>query len=81
RAAFEPPQVIVYGARPATTSVVSAGDLVLVAYEDPNTGGRPFISVAVSRTAGHTWAERFAASEGSMSAERPLVRVRGDDVA
>ncbi len=81
RAAFEPPQVIVYGERPATTSVVSAGDLVLVAYEDPNTGGRPFVSVAVSRTAGHTWDERFAASEGSMSAERPLVRVRGTDVA
>ena len=81
RAAFEPPQVIVYGDRPATTSVVSAGDLVLVAYEDPNTGGRPFISVAVSRTAGHTWDERFPASEGSMSAERPLVRVRGRDVA
>ncbi|GLC26644.1 sialidase family protein [Roseisolibacter agri] len=81
RAAFEPPQVIVYGERPATTSVVSAGDLVLVAYEDPNTGGRPFISVAVSRTAGHTWDERFAASQGSMSAERPLVRVRGRDVA
>ena len=81
RAAFEPPQVIVYGDRPATTSVVSAGDLVLVAYEDPNTGGRPFISVAVSRTAGHTWDERFPASQGSMSAERPLVRVRGRDVA
>ncbi|MGZ8412218.1 MAG: sialidase family protein [Gemmatirosa sp.] len=81
RAAFEVPQVIVYGERPATTSVVSAGDLVLVAYEDPNTGGRPFVSVAVSRTAGHTWEERFAASEGSMSAERPLVRVRGGEVA
>ncbi len=81
RAAFEIPQVIVYGERPATTSVVSAGDLVLVAYEDPNTGGRPFVSVAVSRTAGHTWDERFAASEGSMSAERPLLRVRGGDVA
>jgi hypothetical protein len=81
RAAFEPPQVIVYGDRPAATSVVSAGDLVLVAYEDPNTGGRPFVSLALSRTGGHTWAERFAASEGSMSAERPLVRVRAREVA
>ena len=81
RGPFEPPQVIVYGDRPATASVVSAGDLVLVAYEDPNTGGRPFISVAVSRTGGHTWDERFPASQGSMSAERPLVRVRGREVA
>jgi hypothetical protein len=81
RAAFEPPQVIVYGDRPSATSVASAGDRVLVAYEDPNTGGRPFVSIAVSRTAGHTWEERFAASSGSMSAERPLVRVRGPQVA
>ena len=81
RAPFERPQVIVYGERPAVTSVVSAGDLVFVAYEDPNTGGRPFISLALSRTAGHTWAERFAASEGSMSAERPILLVRDRQVA
>jgi hypothetical protein len=80
RAPFEVPQVIVYGDRAAATSVASAGDLVLVAYEDPNTGGRPFVSVAVSRTGGHTWEERVPASEGSMSAERPLVRLRGRDV-
>jgi hypothetical protein len=80
RAPFEPPQVIVYGDRPAATSIVSDGDRVLVAYEDPNTGGRPFISLALSRTAGHTWAERFAASEGSMSAERPRVALRSRDV-
>ncbi|MDF1505676.1 sialidase family protein, partial [Roseisolibacter sp. H3M3-2] len=81
RAAFEPPQVIVYGDRPAQTAVASAGERVLVAYEDPNTGGRPFVSLAVSRTAGHTWEQRFAASVGSMSAERPRVRLAGGRVA
>ena len=81
RAPFEVPQVVVYGDRPAATWVASEGDRVLVAYEDPNTGGRPFVSLAVSRTAGHTWEERFAASEGSMSAERPVVALRGGRVA
>lgn len=81
RAAFEPPRVIVYGDRPAATWVTSHNDLVLVAYEDPNTGGRPFVSLALSRSGGHTWDERFAASEGSMSAERPVVALRGTRVA
>ena len=74
RASFERPQAVVYGDRPAATSVASLGDLVVVAYEDPNTGGRPFVSLALSHTAGHSFAERFAASErSSMSAERPVV--------
>jgi hypothetical protein len=81
RAAFEVPQVIVYGDRPAATWVASEGDRVIVAYEDPNTGGRPFISLALSRTGGHTWNERVAASEGSMSAERPVVALRGPRLA
>jgi hypothetical protein len=82
RAPFEIPQVIVYGDRPAHTAVASEGDRVVVAYEDPNTGGRPFVSLALSRTGGHTWDERFAASEGgSMAAERPVVAVRGPRVA
>ena len=79
RAAFERPQAIVYGDRPAATSVASTGDLVVVAYEDPNTGGRPFVSLALSRTAGHSFAERFAASDGSStSAERPVVALTPD---
>jgi hypothetical protein len=79
RGPFERPQVIVYGDRPAATSVTSAGDLVVVAYEDPNTGGRPFVSVALSRTAGHSWAERVPVSERNVAAERPLVALRGAD--
>lgn len=82
RAAFERPQAVVYGDRPAATSVAAAGDLVVVAYEDPNTGGRPFVSLALSHTAGHSFAERFAASDGSsMSAERPVVAVADRRIA
>lgn len=82
RGPFERPQAVVYGDRPAATSVASAGDLVVVAYEDPNTGGRPFVSLALSHTSGHSFAERFAASEGSsMSAERPVVAVAKRRVA
>ncbi len=82
RAGFERPQVVVYGDRPAATSVASIGDLVVVAYEDPNTGGRPFVSLALSHTGGHSFAERFAASErSSMSAERPVVALTRRRVA
>lgn len=79
RGPFERPQVIVYGDRPAATSVTSAGDRVVVAYEDPNTGGRPFVSLALSRTAGHSWAERVPVSETNVAAERPVVALRGAD--
>ncbi len=82
RAGFERPQAVVYGDRPAATSVASSGDLVVVAYEDPNTGGRPFVSLALSRTGGHSFAERFAASErSSMSAESPAVALTRRRVA
>jgi hypothetical protein len=77
RGPFERPQAIVYGERPAATSVASAGDRVVVAYEDPNTGGRPFVSLALSRTAGHSWAERVPVSAGNVAAERPVVALRG----
>jgi hypothetical protein len=78
---FEPPHVIVYGDRMTPASVASDRDMVAVAYEDPNTGGRPYVSLALSRTAGHTWDERFAVSSDVETAERPGVALRGHDVA
>jgi hypothetical protein len=81
RAAFEPPQVVVYGDRPSAVSVASDGDLLAVAYEDPNTAGRPFVSLAISRTAGHTIAERLAVSGRSVASVRPAVAVRGRTLA
>jgi hypothetical protein len=77
RVRFEPPLVVVYGDRPSAVGVASDGDVVAVAYEDPNTAGRPFVSLAVSRTAGHTIDDRLAVSGRSMAAVRPAVAVHG----
>jgi len=78
---FELPQVIIYGDRVTRASVASDGNVVAVAYEDPNTSGRPYVSLALSRTAGHLWDERFAVSGDGESAERPGVVLRGREVA
>jgi hypothetical protein len=78
---FEGPFVIVYGDHVVPTSVASEGDRVAIAYEDPNTGGRPYISLALSRTGGHSWDERFAVSSNAESAERPGVALRGGAVS
>jgi hypothetical protein len=74
RGPFERPQVIVYGDRPRPRASPRSGERVVVAYEDPNTGGRPFVSLALSRTAGHSWAERVPVSERNVAAERPRGR-------
>ena len=81
RAAFEPPQVVVYGDRPSAVSVASDGNVLAIVYEDPNTGGRPFVSLALSRTAGHGIEERLAVSGHSVASVRPAVAVRGREVA
>ncbi|MBV9879663.1 MAG: exo-alpha-sialidase [Gemmatirosa sp.] len=78
---FERTQVITYGDHVTPASVASAGDLVVVAYEDPNTGGRPYVSLAISRTAGHSWAERVEVSSAAENAVRPAVALRGHTVA
>jgi hypothetical protein len=82
RAPFEPPQVIVYGTeRPVAVSVASQGDTVVVAYEDPNVADRPAVSMALSRTGGHTFEERVVVSGGGASAQRPAVALRGPTLA
>jgi hypothetical protein len=77
RAAFEPPQPIVYGERLGMIRVASDGDVVAVAYEDPNSGARRRIALAVSRTAGHLWERRHTVSSGINGAADPIVTVRG----
>jgi hypothetical protein len=76
RAAFEPPVAVLYGERLGVARVASHGDVVAVAYEDPNSRGRVRIGVAVSRTAGHLFEERLTASGGT-EARDPHVVVRG----
>lgn len=77
RASFEPPIPIVYGERLGAARVDSDGDLVVVAYEDPNSGTRPRIAVAVSRTAGHLFERRLTVSTGLQAAANPFVATRG----
>jgi hypothetical protein len=79
RAAFEPPIAVLYGERLGEARVASHGDLVAVAYEDPNSRGRVIAAVAISRTAGHLFEERLMASGGT-TARDPHVAVRGKAV-
>lgn len=79
RAAFEPPVAVLYGERLGEARVASHGELVAVAYEDPNSRGRVITAVAISRTAGHLFEERLTASGGT-TARDPHVAVRGKAV-
>lgn len=76
RAAFEPPVAILYGERLGEVRVASDGELVAVAYEDPNSRSRIAIGLAISRTAGHLFEERLTASGGTTGRD-PHVVTRG----
>jgi hypothetical protein len=78
RAAFEVPVAVLYGELLGAVRVAADGDVIAVAYEDPNTRGRTRIGLAVSRTAGHTFeAQRFVVSDDASEARDPYVTVRG----
>ncbi len=79
-ALFHEPVPIVYGDRPSTASVASRGDTVIVAYEDPNSR-LPRLGLALSRTQGHIFESRVAASDETGEARTPLVAVRGTRIA
>ncbi|MFO0072189.1 MAG: hypothetical protein ACK55A_08870 [Gemmatimonas sp.] len=79
RAAFDPPVAVLYGERLGQARVASHGELVAVAYEDPNSRARVTTAVAISRTAGHLFEERLTASGGT-TARDPYVAVRGKAV-
>jgi hypothetical protein len=76
RSSFEPPIAIMYGDRLGAARVAAWGDVVAVAYEDPNSA-RGRVGLAVSRTAGHLFEERMMASGTSADARDPYVVVRG----
>jgi hypothetical protein len=78
RAAFEPPRVIVYGDGQPASSVASDGQVVAIAFENPN--DRPTVAVALSRTGGHLWEPPVRVSNSSVPALRPRIAVRGDSV-
>lgn len=76
RAAFEPPVAVLYGERLGQARVASHGDVVAVAFEDPNSRERVRVGLALSRTAGHLFEVRLTASGGT-AARDPYVTVRG----
>jgi len=77
---FHAPVPIVYGERVGRTSVAASGDVVAVAYEDPN-GLEPRVGLALSRTLGHTFEHRIMVSTGVGAAVEPRVALAGGNVA
>lgn len=77
---FHAPVPIVYGERTGQTSVAASGDVVAVAYEDPN-GTEPRVGLALSRTLGHIFEHRVAVSTGTGAAIEPRVALAGESVA
>ena len=76
---FHAPVPIIYGDHPGRTSVAASGDVVAVAYEDPN-GAERRVGLALSRTLGHTFEHRIPASTGVGAAVEPRVAVAGGTV-
>lgn len=78
RSAFEMPLAIVYGEQLGVARVAVSGNVVAVAYEDPNgAGAKSRVGLAVSRTSGHLFEERLIASGTTTMARDPYVVVRG----
>jgi hypothetical protein len=74
------PVPVVYGDRPSAAAVASRGDTVAVAFEEPN-GASPRVWLALSRSGGHIFEERFRVSPASTEATRPGVALRDGRVA
>lgn len=78
---FHTPVAILYGDRLGPTSVAADGDIVVVAFEDPNSP-TPRIGLAISRTMGHIFEQRILPlSDDVGTATRPLAAVRGRRIA
>jgi hypothetical protein len=80
-ATFHAAVPIFYGDRLGHSSVAADGDVVAVAFEDPNSRA-PRIGLALSRTMGHIFEERLLPiSDDNEIASRPLVAVKGRRLA
>ena len=71
---------VLYGDEPAQASIASAGDTVLVAYEHPGSGGTR-LGLAISRQAGHTFAERLRVVRANGTVREPRIAMRGNRIA
>lgn len=80
-ATFHEPVPIFYGERLGRASVAADGDVVAVAFEDPNSAS-PRIGLALSRTMGHIFEQRLLpVSNENGIAVHPLTAVRGRRIA
>jgi hypothetical protein len=77
---FHAPVPLVYGERPARTSIAAHGDTVVVAYEDPN-AMPPRVAVAISHSMGHIFDERLPVSGSNVGASDPRIARRGRRLA
>ena len=77
---FHGPVPVIFGDRPVHAAVANSGDLVAIAYEDPNSE-RARVALAISVTAGHIYEHRVEASPSTMRASRPLVAIDGRRIA
>ena len=71
---------VLYGEEPASATVASAGDTVLVAYQHPGSGGTR-LGLAISREAGHTFDERLRVVRSSYAVFAPRIALRNGRVA
>lgn len=80
-ATFHAAVPIFYGDRLGRSSVAANGNVVAVAFEDPNSR-TPRIGLALSRTMGHIFEERLLPiSDDNGVATHPLTAVQGDRIA
>ena len=80
-ATFHSPVPIVYGEHPGQTTVAASGDVVVVAFEDPN-GSAARVGLALSRSMGHIFERRVLPVSGDNGAATvPLAAVQGSRVA
>ena len=76
---FHSPVAVVYGERIGRTAIAARGDLVAVAFEDPNTNPRR-IGLAISKTMAHLFQARALVSPPTGEASAPRVALRDTTV-
>jgi hypothetical protein len=77
---FHAPVAVVYGERIGRAAIAAQGDVVAVAYEDPNTEPRR-IALALSRTMGHLFQSRMSVSPPTGHARAPAIALAGGRIA
>lgn len=77
---FHTPVAVVYGERPGLTAIAARGDIVAIAYEDPNTNPTR-IGLALSRTMAHLFEWRSLASPATGAARAPGVTLGDGKIA